>query len=278
MNWLKICKESLPDEISAMFPRRYHMPSWAHDPEALAVHAATNQTEGDPYNAELWGVAARSFARYGSRVYAVEPDLMRALQRTRLDGACMEDLKWPLPAFGLVFPRGGIQTDPESGDLTCVLVAEVDHQGSRNVVLCGGCEKGASLAMHQSMRQIDLMAGDLHLPHGGDRADTQIELGLMAGIVIKVMAYITARGDITEGAEKARAKSGKPRGRDWWVPWIVGAGYAQAVRSGSAGGAHASPSMHWRSGHWRNQPIGPREEGGRKLIWIEPILVGGKES
>lgn len=276
MDWLKICKSELAAEISALFPRRYNMPAWAHDPEALAVHAATNQTDGDPYNAQLWQAASVSFARFGSRVYAVEPDLLRSLQRTRLEGANMADLHWPLPAFAIVFPRGGIQTDPQSGDLTGIIVSQVDHAGQRNVVLCGGLANGGSLALHQSMTDLDAMAGDLHMPHGGDKSDVQIELGLMAGIVIKIMAYITARSDITDGALKTRAKAGKPNARDWWLPWIVGSGYARSVRSGSAGGTHAGPSMHWRSGHWRNQAIGPRDEGKHRLIWIEPVLVGGK--
>jgi len=40
--------------------------------------------------------------------------------------------------------------------------------------------------------------------------------------------------------------------------------------------AHASPSTHWRRGHWRNQAIG-KERKENKLIWIEPVLVNGKE-
>jgi len=274
-NWMKICKSELAAEITAIFPRRYSMPGWAHDPEELAVHATTNQTDGDPYNAQLWKAAAVSLIRFGSRVYAVEPNLIQALQRTRLDGASMAELHWPLPAFALVLPRGGIQTDPLSGDLTGVIVAEVDHAGRRNVVICGGLANGGSLALHQPIDRIDAMAGDLHMPHGGDKSDVQIELGLMAGIVIKIMAYITARSDITSGTLKARAKPKKTSARDWWRPWIIGSQYVRS-RKYTGGGDHASPSMHWRSGHWRNQAVGPRAEDKHKLIWIEPILVGGK--
>lgn len=41
----------------------------------------------------------------------------------------------------------------------------------------------------------------------------------------------------------------------------------------SEGGTHASPIAHWRSGHWRNQPYGSRENPQYKSIWIEPFLV-----
>lgn len=40
------------------------------------------------------------------------------------------------------------------------------------------------------------------------------------------------------------------------------------------GGSHASPSPHWRRGHWRRSAVG---EGRleRKWNWIQPVLVGG---
>jgi hypothetical protein len=34
-----------------------------------------------------------------------------------------------------------------------------------------------------------------------------------------------------------------------------------------------SVQTHWRSGHWRNQPYGERNNPQYKTIWIEPILI-----
>ncbi len=42
---------------------------------------------------------------------------------------------------------------------------------------------------------------------------------------------------------------------------------------GGGGVSGGSRSGHWRSGHWRHQAYGPRH-GLRKLIWIEPTMVG----
>jgi hypothetical protein len=41
---------------------------------------------------------------------------------------------------------------------------------------------------------------------------------------------------------------------------------------------HASPVTHLRRGHWRRQPVGPRDAGGRELRFIAPIVVnpGGR--
>jgi hypothetical protein len=36
---------------------------------------------------------------------------------------------------------------------------------------------------------------------------------------------------------------------------------------------HGSPVTHWRSGHWRCQPYGGKDNLAYKTIWIEPILV-----
>ena len=47
--------------------------------------------------------------------------------------------------------------------------------------------------------------------------------------------------------------------------------------SQDASSTNGHKSLHWRRGHWRNQPYGP----GRtkfKLRWIMPMRVGGKDS
>lgn len=38
-------------------------------------------------------------------------------------------------------------------------------------------------------------------------------------------------------------------------------------------GTHASPLPHVRRGHFRRQPVGPREEGRREIRWIAPMWV-----
>ncbi|MEM0978652.1 MAG: hypothetical protein AAGH78_00120 [Cyanobacteria bacterium P01_H01_bin.58] len=45
-----------------------------------------------------------------------------------------------------------------------------------------------------------------------------------------------------------------------------------ATTNPASSGDHASPTAHWRRGHWRRTPVG---EGGkdRKLSWIQPTLV-----
>jgi len=67
----------------------------------------------------------------------------------------------------------------------------------------------------------------------------------------------------------ASTKKGRERDALFGVRWL-GVGYKR--KGPPLGGHHASPVVHWRSGHFRAQPHGP----GRKLRrpqWIEPTWV-----
>lgn len=58
------------------------------------------------------------------------------------------------------------------------------------------------------------------------------------------------------------------------VPRVIGEGYKpKVIRNYESTGSHASPTTHWRSGHWRQQPFGKKEDQKYKTIWIEPVLV-----
>lgn len=55
-----------------------------------------------------------------------------------------------------------------------------------------------------------------------------------------------------------------------WEPKWVGLHYR--LPKNYMGGSHASPIMHWRKGHWRNQKYGPGTQL-TKRVWISPVLV-----
>jgi len=81
---------------------------------------------------------------------------------------------------------------------------------------------------------------------------------------------MSARPELVERGGLARpAKKGKP---ELWSPNFLGKSY-RIRHDAAASGAHASPRLHWRRGHWRHQAVGPREAPGHKLLWIEPVLV-----
>ena len=56
----------------------------------------------------------------------------------------------------------------------------------------------------------------------------------------------------------------------FWSPNIIGNDYQ--ILGGHGSGSHASPRMHWRRGHFRNQACGQGRKDHRR-VWLEPMLV-----
>lgn len=92
-------------------------------------------------------------------------------------------------------------------------------------------------------------------------------------IVFGTILAINARpGLVTKEALIRRVKTKKESTLEFWSPNVVGKDYVQKRGAGTGEGTYASPRMHWRRGHFRNQACGVgRSE--RKTIWLEPVLV-----
>lgn len=92
----------------------------------------------------------------------------------------------------------------------------------------------------------------------------------LAGLAVGLLLAMTARPDLraSPGTRARTIKDGPAR--EEWTPNWVGQDYRV---SRPAVGTHASPRLHWRRGHWRQQPHG-RGRAERKLLWIDPILIG----
>lgn len=100
---------------------------------------------------------------------------------------------------------------------------------------------------------------------------------------VKLMLALTAKPNyITLGTQsrKEKMKHGRVR-EEIWNPNLIGWEYkAQRTAATPGDGTHASPRMHWRRGHMRNQPYGPKpwsDTTPKKLLWIEPVLIGAQE-
>lgn len=94
---------------------------------------------------------------------------------------------------------------------------------------------------------------------------------------IRLLLAMQARPDLVESGsmvKPSRMKKGHYR-PEIWQPNFIGRKYV--TKREHQGGTHASPKLHWRSGHFRNQPYGKKDSTLYKLIWIEPILIGARE-
>lgn len=103
---------------------------------------------------------------------------------------------------------------------------------------------------------------------------------------VKLMLVLNAAHNITKLGSVARPEKIKKGHRvleELWHPNLIGWDY-RAQRVGAATGdhgTHASPRMHWRRGHMRNQPFGPKpwtEQSPKRITWIEPVLINAPET
>jgi hypothetical protein len=100
-------------------------------------------------------------------------------------------------------------------------------------------------------------------------------MNLAANLCFRLLLAITARPQFVE-TTGTRVGVHKKSGSELWTPNIIGRNYRIPVRlkSGTSAPRPKCPRLHWRRGHFRNQPIGAlRKE--RKLIWLEPMLISG---
>jgi hypothetical protein len=98
----------------------------------------------------------------------------------------------------------------------------------------------------------------------------------MARVLFGTLMAINARPELVSLGQlekKVQPKKDRPA-REFWTPNIIGANY-RLQRHEPAGGTHASPRIHWRRGHFRQQPYGTGRTL-RKTIWMEPMLVGAE--
>lgn len=108
----------------------------------------------------------------------------------------------------------------------------------------------------------------------------------MGVILFGTLLAMNARPLLVEHGKLLKHVGKGEKAREFWSPNVIGARYkfkrevprvvdGQFVHAQREHGTHASPRMHWRRGHYRNQPVGHgRKE--RKTIWIEPCLIGAE--
>lgn len=101
---------------------------------------------------------------------------------------------------------------------------------------------------------------------------------------LQLLVILSACQNVITNGTLARPVSFKKGVRvreELWNPNLIGWNY-RAQRSETTGekGTHASPRLHWRRGHVRNQPFGPKPwtaETPKRLKWIEPVLVNAPQ-
>ena len=114
--------------------------------------------------------------------------------------------------------------------------------------------------------------------------DPEVDGGRLAelqGIACKLMIAMSLRPDDVEGDEKVRkekrAKSGKIIKSELWSPNFVGRLYAKRRKEAASRMTGRGVRLHWRRGHMRKQPYGPKTGSQWRWKMIDGQFIGGGE-
>lgn len=111
----------------------------------------------------------------------------------------------------------------------------------------------------------------------GENDDEVVATIRCCRIAVGALMAMTCRPDLLtkEVIHHWQHKDPRKRGNvAFWNPNIIGNGYQ--ISGGHGHGTHASPRMHWRRGHFRNQACGVGRKDHRQ-VWLEPMLVAANQ-
>jgi len=245
---------------------------------------------------------------YSMPTYFVSPSLLHACLQTSLpEGLHYSDMRWPMPALLFILPVGAVSS-PTDGH--CRFIALARHSKGENVErlpglppfpnvftydcfshyanTTGNAVFAGYIPTHTDPTLTDVLSGEKHFSPGivgikasGELAYATIEgsdgdfMGLTVSIGLRLLLLLNARPELLTPARELRKSnpSAKKPKSALWSPNIIGEHFKAASDEPSRSGR--SPRLHWRRGHYRNQPHG-LGLAHRKLLWIEPVLVAAE--
>lgn len=254
-------------------------------------------------------IASALAADAGSQYFWITLNLVQALLATREPDGPIHETPWPFRAFTLLLPKGGLHTTRD-GDMAWITVARagrrddgsIDVHGDDALFLHGTsitdngtprdwCSylrsmktaEDASGEQRHKMDDVDKataeavaakMGWKVEEMCGHDMPYDDIEvLRMMLRLSMNAAYYLANVPQAVEESQRQTVKKASDTKPELWSPRWIGKHYARKqIIGGLPAGTHASPRMHWRRGHWRNQPVGEGRKDRRRM-WIEPILV-----
>jgi hypothetical protein len=296
-------------ELAALLePRRVQPPPGYHSAKcvsaglfALLGNRVLQAARGLPYipTEVAAHVVTYQLIRYRVPIYFIDQQFVRAVAATDLPhDFTLDDLHWPMPAMVVGFPA--LFMREYLGRDVCYVYAATCDAGDYAVPAQPGCPTitvpRSKVAWYFYCWQDGNLESFVSSYFRGDRAHEAIQnysytdyTGIkdqaaiatdkeitdrLSALMLKLLVILNTRPQFVESGRCVRPqkiKHGRIQYCELWSPNVIGRGY-RTIRE-DYGGSHASPRLHWRRGHVRNQPHGPRWSL-RKPIWVEPLLVG----
>jgi hypothetical protein len=295
--------------LAHLEPRRIHAPPgyFATDSVAAGLFTILQETllRGTlPESAITTAVASHVIAfqviRYRVPTYYIAEDFARAVAATDLPHDLRaEDLHWPMPGIVLGFPVR-FMLDYLGREVCFVNAANIDagryaapailetlkiDVSRPNVAWQCWVQHDSQIkscvASHFRDGPVDeAVHNTTYLDYDKTQSATTHEyakafLARLSALMFKLLVVLNTSPRFVEAGRCIRPQKirhGRVKLCELWSPNVIGGGYRVAQENPN-GGTHASPRLHYRRGHLRNQPHGPGWSM-RKLIWVQPVLVG----
>jgi len=309
-DWLNAIYEMLDEwRLALLEPRKLVPPGGYHTPKCVAaglncilkINELKTDIERLPTEVTAQAIVYR-IINHRVPVYYVAEDFIRAVAATELPhDFTLADLHWPMPAMVIGFPLRFMRE--YLGRETCYVYSSEFDEGKHR---CRFLPASPAIAMPKAKVAFYWYAcleGRLESFVSSfwkeDRVDEIIQkysytdftgaeapkvqedkerCDLISALMFKLLVVLNTRPSLVEPAtciRRACSRKGKLRS-ELWSANIIGAQYRVLRENTPPTGTHASPRLHWRRGHLRNQAHGPGRTL-RKLAWIEPTLVGMQE-
>ena len=309
-DWLKAVYERLDERRLALLePRKLVPPGGYHSPKCVAagldcilrINECKTDSERLPTEITAQAIVYR-IINYRSPVYYVAEQFIRAVAATELPhDFTLADLHWPMPAMVIGFPVRFMReylgretcyvcaTEFDAGDHSCRFLPStptITMPKAKVAFYWYACVDGrlesfvSSFWKEDHVDEIIQKYGYTDYT-GADTPKVQEDkecCDRLSVLMFKLLVVLNTRPNLVEPAtciRRARSWQSKLR-NELWSPNIIGATYRVTRENAAPTGTHASPRLHFRRGHLRNQPHG-QGRTLRKLIWVEPMLIGMPE-
>lgn len=233
----------------------------------------------------------KALEKNGSQYFWVGKELAQVLMETDTPEECTA-LDLPMPgAIVLMLPLGLIEMDNgQSIEWVAIGKTPNGQQGTQRVIAAWGVVSGALMCSHvpgeellsESFRNREVMGA------GGQAKNAEqsrIADSVMA-LAVNVLLYIDYKGTDADDVTSQIHTTGKPhqvkppqahetKPDAFWAPKWIGKNYTAPKEP--LGGAHASPRLHPRRKHWRNQRYGTGRAQVKRIL-IDLVWVGAVKS
>lgn len=308
---LSFIDQQTPGLWKHVYPRSYEHLGNFHSPKIAAASLANAVISARALGLDAsagvrnqYTVAALCDAHQVPTFFVTNSVLQSANQTELPNELRWVDIPMPHPGITFVFEQGAV-THPQMGAIAFALVGRprrgdtIQHSypGSPRadmgaggfIMVTGGHEltnfDHVDLAMSEvvsptigHLDAISIVDHDI-VPSFESilTADEKVWNRWLTLLCFKLILIMNARPELVSRGQLQRTvkpkRTGEPK-KEFWTPNILGKHYAiQTEGKDVPAVAGSKVRMHWRRGHFRQQPYGPNHTL-RKTIWIEPTLIG----